>query len=51
MQVSLGLDCAFAQDVVAVNIEERHCCTLGELDKRVLITPNMDSMLDGMADL
>ncbi|CDP04591.1 unnamed protein product [Coffea canephora] len=49
--VSVGLDCAFAQDVVAVNIEERHCCTLGELNKRVLITPNMGSMLDGMANL
>mgnify|MGYP004715958935 CR=1 FL=1 len=51
MQVSVGLDCVFAQDVVAINDEEKHCCTVGELDKRVIITPDVDSMLDGMADL
>ncbi|XP_027068810.2 uncharacterized protein [Coffea arabica] len=49
--VSVGLDCVFAQDVVAINDEEKHCCTVGELDKRVIITPDVDSMLDGMADL
>ncbi|KAL3535542.1 hypothetical protein ACH5RR_004003 [Cinchona calisaya] len=49
--VSVGLDCLFAQDVVAVNAEEKHCCTLGELNKRVIITPDVDSILDAMSDL
>ncbi|KAJ4973539.1 hypothetical protein NE237_006713 [Protea cynaroides] len=44
--VSPGSDCAFAQDVVAMNTEEKHCCTLGLLDKRAIITPNVDSLLD-----
>lgn len=51
MQVSVGLDCVFAQDVVAINVGENHCCTLGELNKRVIITPDVDSILDGMSDL
>ncbi|KAJ4964700.1 hypothetical protein NE237_016549 [Protea cynaroides] len=44
--VSPGSDCVFARDVVAMNTEEKHCCTLGLLDKRAIITPNVDSLLD-----
>ncbi|KAI3666773.1 hypothetical protein L6452_41810 [Arctium lappa] len=43
-----GLDCTFAQDVVAINTEEKHCCNIGELNKRAIITPDIDSVLDNM---
>lgn len=43
--VSPGSDCVFAQNVVAINIKERHCCDLGELDKLLVMTPNIDSIL------
>ncbi|KAL3647056.1 hypothetical protein CASFOL_008024 [Castilleja foliolosa] len=46
--VSSGLNCVFAQDVAVVNTEEKHCCNVGELGKRVVITPDIDSMLDSM---
>ncbi|KAI3443572.1 hypothetical protein Pfo_000237 [Paulownia fortunei] len=49
--VSAGLNCVFAQDVVAINTEERHCCNVGELNKRAVITPDIDSMLSAMSDL
>ncbi|KAF9615522.1 hypothetical protein IFM89_024149 [Coptis chinensis] len=45
--VSPGLDCVFAQNVAAINLKEKHCCDLGELDKRAVITPNVDSLLKG----
>ncbi|CAI9100698.1 OLC1v1037854C1 [Oldenlandia corymbosa var. corymbosa] len=44
--VSSGLDCKFAQDVVAVNTEEKHCCVLGELNKRATLTPDVESFLE-----
>nr|DAD47729.1 TPA_asm: hypothetical protein HUJ06_017666 [Nelumbo nucifera] len=43
--VSSGSDCIFAQDVVAINTEDRHCCVIGELYKRAIITPDFDSLL------
>lgn len=38
----------FAQDVVAINTEDKHCCVLGELKKRAIITPDVDSALSSM---
>ncbi|KAF8406792.1 hypothetical protein HHK36_005913 [Tetracentron sinense] len=49
--VSSGSDCLFAQDVVAINTEEKHCCIVGELNKRAIITPDVDSLLNSMAEL
>ncbi|CAA3022239.1 DNA-directed RNA polymerase III subunit RPC4 [Olea europaea subsp. europaea] len=49
--VSAGLDCAFAQDVMAINTEEKLCCSVGELNKRIVITPDVDAILDSMSDL
>ncbi|KAK6120369.1 hypothetical protein DH2020_045849 [Rehmannia glutinosa] len=42
--VDPGLNCVFGQDVFAVNTEEKHCCNMGELNKRAVITPDVDSM-------
>uniref|UniRef100_F6HGP2 DNA-directed RNA polymerase III subunit RPC4 n=1 Tax=Vitis vinifera TaxID=29760 RepID=F6HGP2_VITVI len=49
--VSPGLDCVFAQDVVAINTEDKCCCVLGELKKRAVVTPDVDSALSSMDDL
>ncbi|XP_073132522.1 uncharacterized protein [Henckelia pumila] len=49
--VSAGLDCAFAQDVVAINTVEKRCYNLGELNQRAVLTPDIDSILDSLSDL
>ncbi|KAL4589429.1 hypothetical protein LXL04_002336 [Taraxacum kok-saghyz] len=46
--VSGGLDCSFAQDLVTMNTEEEYCCTVGELNKRAIITPDIESVLENM---
>lgn len=51
MQVSPGLDCTCVQDVVAINTVDKHCYALGELGKRVIVTPDVDSLLDSMIAL
>ncbi|CAN6231788.1 unnamed protein product, partial [Urochloa humidicola] len=33
------------QDVVAINTREKHCCGLGEIEKRAIVTPDIDSLL------
>ncbi|KAL8456738.1 hypothetical protein ACS0TY_033994 [Phlomoides rotata] len=48
--VSAGLNCLFAQDAVAINTEGKQCCNLGELNKRAVVTPDIDSMLDAIDD-
>ncbi|KAL2541932.1 RNA polymerase III RPC4 [Abeliophyllum distichum] len=49
--VSPGSDFTFAQNVVAVNTVDRHCCELGELRKRAVLTPDIDSLLVPTIDL
>ncbi|PKI38980.1 uncharacterized protein LOC116215905 [Punica granatum] len=49
--VSVGSNCVFAQDAVAMNIEDKHCCVVGELNKRAVVTPDVDSILDGIDQL
>ncbi|XP_030463435.2 uncharacterized protein LOC115683144 [Syzygium oleosum] len=44
--VSPGSDCIFAQDVAAINTADKHFCSLGELGKRAIITPDIDSLLN-----
>lgn len=44
--VSPGSDCIFAQDVAAINLSEKQCCVLGELGKRAVVTPDVDSLFD-----
>ena len=52
MQVSAGLDCTCAQEVAAMNSVDKHCCALGKLiSKRIVVTPDTDSMLDSVIDL
>jgi DNA-directed RNA polymerase III subunit RPC4 len=35
----------FSQEVAAINIREKHCCTVGEISKRAIITPDINYML------
>ncbi|OVA13380.1 RNA polymerase III Rpc4 [Macleaya cordata] len=49
--VSPGSDCTFANDVVAINTEGKQCCSVGELNKRAVVTPDVDSLLTSMANL
>lgn len=43
--VSAGSDCMFVQEVAAINTRENHCCTLGEVSKRAVVTPDIDYLL------
>ncbi|RDY08512.1 DNA-directed RNA polymerase III subunit RPC4, partial [Mucuna pruriens] len=49
--VSPGMTCTFAQDVVAINTAQKHCCAIGEISKHVVITPDIDAILDNLSDL
>nr|XP_029121864.1 uncharacterized protein LOC105049821 isoform X1 [Elaeis guineensis] len=48
--VSPGVNCIFPQDVAAINTKEKHCCILGNIDRRVVVTPDLDSLLDGITN-
>ncbi|KAK9142953.1 hypothetical protein Syun_012353 [Stephania yunnanensis] len=48
--VSPGSSCIFPQDVAAINTKEMQCCIMGELNKRAILTPDMnDSFFDATA--
>ncbi|XP_073293025.1 uncharacterized protein [Primulina huaijiensis] len=49
--VSPGSECTFAQNIVAINTSDRHCCELGALMKRAVVSPDIDSMLDNVINL
>ncbi|CAL9069821.1 uncharacterized protein LOC135626849 [Musa acuminata AAA Group] len=49
--VSPGLCGSFAQDVVAINTKDKRCCVLGEIDRRAVVTPDIDALLDSINDL
>uniref|UniRef100_A0ACD5TFA7 Uncharacterized protein n=1 Tax=Avena sativa TaxID=4498 RepID=A0ACD5TFA7_AVESA len=44
--VSPGANCMFVQEVAAINTRAKHCCTLGEIGKRAVVTPDVDYLLD-----
>ncbi|XLU63385.1 hypothetical protein S245_022594 [Arachis hypogaea] len=43
--VSPGSNCTFAQDVAVMNTAEKHCCAIGEIRRRVIVTPDIDDMI------
>lgn len=49
--VSPGQNCAFAQDAAVINVKDKHCCILGDLPKRIVVTPNVDSLLESIENL
>ncbi|KQJ82389.1 DNA-directed RNA polymerase III subunit RPC4 [Brachypodium distachyon] len=46
--VSPGVNCKFVQDVAAINIRENHCCTLGEISKNAVVTPDVAHLQDSV---
>lgn len=51
LQVSPGMDCVCAQDVVAINAEEKNYCNVAEIGKRAIITPDVDAIISTLAEL
>uniref|UniRef100_A0A1D1XF31 DNA-directed RNA polymerase III subunit RPC4 n=1 Tax=Anthurium amnicola TaxID=1678845 RepID=A0A1D1XF31_9ARAE len=49
--VSPGSECIFAQDVMAINTQQKHCCVLGELNKRAIVRPDVDSLLSSLSEM
>ncbi|KAL2339013.1 hypothetical protein Fmac_013459 [Flemingia macrophylla] len=49
--VSMGMNCTFSQDVVAINTAQKHCCTIGEINKHVTVTPDVDAIIGNLSDL
>lgn len=49
--VSPGQDCVFAQDAAVINVKEQHCCVLGDLPKRAVVTPDVDSLLEAIENI
>ncbi|KAF8008654.1 hypothetical protein BT93_K2348 [Corymbia citriodora subsp. variegata] len=48
--VSPGSDCIVAQDVAVINTADKHFCSLGELGKRAIVSPDIESLLNYDAD-
>ncbi|KAM0947226.1 putative DNA-directed RNA polymerase III subunit RPC4 [Dioscorea sansibarensis] len=46
LDVSPGVDCIFPQDVAAINMDEKHCCILGEINKRAVLSLDVDYLLN-----
>ncbi|XP_065871590.1 DNA-directed RNA polymerase III subunit rpc4-like [Euphorbia lathyris] len=46
--VSSGSDCAFAQDAMKVVTATKDCLTMGEIQKHVVVTPDVDSLLNSI---
>lgn len=46
-----GTEVTFAQELAAVNITTKHCGFLGEVYKRVVLTPDISNVLPDMTDL
>ncbi|KAJ8752858.1 hypothetical protein K2173_008593 [Erythroxylum novogranatense] len=44
--VSPGAECVFPQNVTAINTVTKHCCDIGELRKRAVVTPDIESLLN-----
>lgn len=47
-EVFPGIDNIFAEEVVAVNVNEKRYCLLGEVSKHALVSPDLDFMLDNL---
>ncbi|KAK5829979.1 uncharacterized protein LOC108485997 [Gossypium arboreum] len=46
-----GCNGEFSQDVVAVNTGKKHCCGVGEIDKRAILTLDVNSVFNHLTDL
>jgi DNA-directed RNA polymerase III subunit RPC4 len=39
------MNCAFAQEAVAINTNKKHCCSLGEVNRRAIVTPDIEYLV------
>lgn len=46
-----GTECTFAQEVAAVNTTDKYCGFVGEVHKRVVLTPDITDVLPDLTDL
>ena len=46
-----GTECTFAQEVAAVNTTTKYCAFVGEVHKRVILTPDIADVLPDLTDL
>lgn len=46
-----GSECVFAQDVAAINSVTKQCCFLGDINKRITLVPDVDSLLENTVDI
>eukprot|EP00253_Pinus_taeda_P008619 PITA_08619 len=46
-----GSECIFAQDVAAINSVTKQCCFLGDINKRVILVPDVDSLLGNTLEI
>lgn len=46
MQAMPGTSCVFAQELAAINPVAKHCLFLGDIRQRVVLTPDIDRLLD-----
>ncbi|GJN30688.1 hypothetical protein PR202_gb19016 [Eleusine coracana subsp. coracana] len=49
-KVKMKIGDTLYNEVAAMNIREKHCCTLGEVSKRAVVTPDIDYLL-GSVDM
>ncbi|MGK3746285.1 MAG: hypothetical protein ACI90V_013147 [Bacillariaceae sp.] len=45
MEVNEGLTCTFHQQAVAVNVEEGNYISLGDVNKSIVISPDLASIM------
>lgn len=46
MQVSTGIKCHFPQNVMAVNVEDKRCCRLGDVNEdKAVVAADVDYLL------
>lgn len=50
LQVAPGSDCSFPQKVMAINIRNKECCEVGDVNKRAVVTPDIDFLLNSPLD-
>jgi len=47
MEVNEGLTCTFHQEAIAVSVEEGNYITLGDVNKSIVISPDLTDIMSG----
>lgn len=49
--VSPGQNCMFAQDAAVISVKEKKCCILQNITRRVVVTPDIDALLESVKNM